>query len=52
MGQFHPIHEIPKRDFLDGALVGAGSLRSTLVLGKTGGGGGGGFLQKRKGTYN
>jgi hypothetical protein len=26
-GQFHPIHEIPERDFLDGALVGAGSLR-------------------------
>jgi hypothetical protein len=26
-GQFHPIHEIPERDFLDGALVGAGSLK-------------------------
>ncbi len=24
-GQFHPIHEIPEREFLDGALVGAGS---------------------------
>jgi hypothetical protein len=24
-GQFHPIYEIPERDFLDGALVGAGS---------------------------
>jgi hypothetical protein len=23
-GQFHPIHEIPERDFLDGALMGAG----------------------------
>ncbi len=26
-GQFHPIHEIAERDFLDGALVGAGSLK-------------------------
>ncbi len=26
-GQFHPIHEIPEGDFLDGALVGAGSLK-------------------------
>ncbi len=26
-GQFHPIHEIPERDFLDGELVGAGSLK-------------------------
>jgi len=25
--QFHPIHEIPERDFLDGVLVGAGSLK-------------------------
>jgi hypothetical protein len=24
---FHPIQKIPKRDFLDGALVGAGSLK-------------------------
>jgi hypothetical protein len=27
VGQFHPIHEIPERDCLDGALVGAGSLK-------------------------
>jgi hypothetical protein len=26
-GQFHPVHEIPERDLLDGALVGAGSLK-------------------------
>jgi len=26
----HPIHEIPERDFLDGALVGARSLRPVL----------------------
>ncbi len=26
-GQFHPIHKIPEQDFLDGALVGAGSLK-------------------------
>jgi hypothetical protein len=26
-GQFHPIHEIPERDVLDGALVGVGSLK-------------------------
>ncbi len=26
---FHPIHEIPERGFLDGALVGAGSLKPT-----------------------
>ncbi len=26
-GQFHPIHEIQERDFLDGALVVAGSLK-------------------------
>ncbi len=25
--QFHPIHEIPQQDFLDGALVGARSLK-------------------------
>jgi len=25
--QFHPVHEIPERDLLDGALVGAGSLK-------------------------
>ncbi len=25
--QLHPIHEIPERDFLDGALEGAGSLK-------------------------
>jgi len=30
-GQFHPIHEIPERDFLDGALVSAGSLKPTIV---------------------
>jgi hypothetical protein len=29
-GQFHPIHEIPERDFLDGALVGGGSLKPYL----------------------
>ncbi len=29
-GQFHPIHEIPERDFMDGALVGAGSLKPTV----------------------
>ncbi len=26
-GQFPPVHEIPERDLLDGALVGAGSLK-------------------------
>jgi hypothetical protein len=26
-GQFHPIHDIPEWDFLDGAVVGAGSLK-------------------------
>jgi len=26
-GQFHPIHEIPEQAFLDGAPVGAGSLK-------------------------
>jgi len=26
-GQVHPVHEIPERDFLDGVLVGAGSLK-------------------------
>jgi len=26
-GQFHPIHEILKQDFLDGAMVGVGSLK-------------------------
>jgi len=26
----HPIHEIPEQGFLDGALVGAGSLRPVL----------------------
>jgi len=26
----HPIHKIPERDFLDGALVDAGSLRPVL----------------------
>ncbi len=26
-GQFRPIHEIPEQDFLDGAPVGAGSLK-------------------------
>jgi hypothetical protein len=30
--QFHPIHEIPERDFWDGALMGAGSLRPSLRL--------------------
>jgi hypothetical protein len=29
-GQFHPIHEIPERDFLDGAQVGAGSLKPVV----------------------
>ncbi len=29
-GQFHPIHEIPERDFLDGALVGAGKLKPDM----------------------
>jgi hypothetical protein len=29
-GQLHPIHEIPKYDFLDGALVGAGSLKPII----------------------
>ncbi len=29
-GQFHPIHEILERDFLDGALVGAGSLKPLM----------------------
>ncbi len=27
VGSFHPIHKITKWDFLDGALVGVGSLR-------------------------
>jgi hypothetical protein len=27
---FHPIHEIPEWDFLDGALVGTGSLKPML----------------------
>jgi hypothetical protein len=27
VGNFHPIHKITKWDFLDGVLVGAGSLR-------------------------
>ncbi len=31
-GQFHPIHEIPELDFLDGALVGAGSLKPAYIL--------------------
>jgi hypothetical protein len=31
-GQFHPIYEIPEREFLDGALVGAGSLKPSLSL--------------------
>ncbi len=26
-GQFHPVHEVPERDLLDGELVGAGSLK-------------------------
>jgi hypothetical protein len=30
-GQFHPIHEIPQQHFLDGALVGACSLKLILV---------------------
>jgi hypothetical protein len=30
--QFHPIHEIPELDFLDGALVGAGSLKPAYIL--------------------
>jgi hypothetical protein len=31
LGTFHPIHEIPERDFLDGALLGAGSLKPELI---------------------
>jgi hypothetical protein len=30
-GQFHPIHEIPEGEFLDGALVGAGSLKPSSM---------------------
>jgi hypothetical protein len=30
-GQFHSIHEIPEGDFLDGALVGAGSLKPSSI---------------------
>jgi hypothetical protein len=33
--QFHPIHEIPKRDFLDGALMGVGSFKPFLSDGGT-----------------
>jgi hypothetical protein len=29
-GQFQPIHEIPEWDFLDGALVGVGSLKPSI----------------------
>jgi hypothetical protein len=32
-GLFHPIHEISKQDFLDGALVGVGSFKPFLLDG-------------------
>jgi hypothetical protein len=31
-GQFHPIHEIQEQDFLDGALVGAGSFKPLVGI--------------------
>jgi hypothetical protein len=31
-GELHPIQKTPKRDFLDGALVGAGVTQAPLVL--------------------
>jgi hypothetical protein len=31
-GQFHPIHEISEQDFLDGAMVGVGSLKPHYAI--------------------